>query len=72
MSFHQLLVTQTSITSVHGTCTKPEPQATQNVQSQTVRISDAVARDSRGFWELKEPMTTRLEGRSHYLHVPQA
>ena len=69
VTFYQLVATQTSSTFLHGTCTKSEPQTTQNVQSQTARISDVAARDSKGSLG-REGAMTRLEERSHHHYLP--
>jgi len=47
-NFPLLHATETSITLPRHTSRKLEIYVIQNVQSQTVRMSDATARDSRG------------------------
>jgi hypothetical protein len=51
MSSHKLHATEISNTFLHDSHRKPEPQATQNVQSQAASMPDGRARDSRDLWE---------------------
>ena len=65
MSSYQVLATQTPSTLLHGSHREFWLQATQNVQSQAVHISDATAGDSRGLLGREEVATKMPEVKSH-------